>query len=72
MLEELQLVTFLQEAIPPGREPIDRSMMSLVLVLMRLCEPSSELCIVEDLYERSPLADLLRMISEQSVSTSPL
>jgi transposase len=65
MLEKLQLVAFLEQAIPPGREDIDWSMMSLVLVLMRLCEPSSELCIVEDLYERSPLADLLGIPEEK-------
>jgi transposase len=33
--------------------------MSQALVLWRLCEPSSELHIVEHLYERSPLGDLL-------------
>lgn len=65
MLEKLQLIAFLEQAIPPGREDIDWSMMSLVLVLMRLCEPSSELCIVEDLYERSPLADLLGIPEEK-------
>lgn len=65
MLEKLQLVAFLEQAIPSGREDIDWSMMSLVLVLMRLCEPSSELCIVEDLYERSPLADLLGIPEEK-------
>jgi transposase len=34
-------------------------MMTLTLVLMRLCEPSSELRIAEHLYERSSLGDLL-------------
>ncbi|MFH1141512.1 MAG: IS1634 family transposase, partial [Chloroflexota bacterium] len=33
--------------------------MAMTLVLMRLCEPSSELWIAEHLYERSILADLL-------------
>ena len=65
MLEKLQLVAFLEQAIPHGREEIDWSMMSMVLVLMRLCKPSSELCIVEDLYERSPLADLLGIPEEK-------
>jgi hypothetical protein len=59
ILEKLELVSFLESKIPRGLEEIPWSMMSLVLALMRLCEPSSELCIVEDLYERSPLADLL-------------
>ena len=34
-------------------------MMSLVLVLSRLCDPSSELRIAEHIYERSALGDLL-------------
>ena len=33
--------------------------MALTLVLMRLCEPSSELHIAEHLYERIVLGDLL-------------
>jgi hypothetical protein len=37
----------------PKLEEIPWSYISQVLVLMRLCEPSSELAIVEDLYERA-------------------
>jgi transposase len=59
ILEKLELIAFLKEVIPHGREEIDWSIMSLALVLMRLCEPSSELYMVEHLYERSSLADLL-------------
>jgi transposase len=59
LLEKLDLVAFLEQAIPPGEEEIKWSLMSQVLVLMRLSEPSSELNIVEDIYERSPLSDLL-------------
>jgi transposase len=59
LLEKLDLEAFLERAIPPGVEEIKWSLMSQVLVLMRLSEPSSELNIVEDLYERSPLSDLL-------------
>jgi len=59
MLEKLELISFLKKVIPPGKEEIDWSVMSLALVLMRLCEPSSELYMVEHLYERSTLADLL-------------
>jgi transposase len=59
MLEKLELISFLERVIPHGREEIDWSIMSLALVLLRLCEPSSELRIAEHLYERSPLADLL-------------
>lgn len=59
LLEKLDLVPFLERAIPPGVEEIKWSLMSQVLVLMRLSDPSSELNIVEDIYERSPLSDLL-------------
>jgi hypothetical protein len=59
VIEKLQLTAFLEGTMPHGREDIDWSLMGLTLVLMRLCEPSSELCIVDDLYERSPLADFL-------------
>ena len=45
--------------MPEGQEDIPWSMMALTLVLMRLCEPSSELRIAEHLYERSSLVDLL-------------
>ena len=59
LLEKLDLVPFLDRSMPAGLEEIKWSLMSQVLVLMRLSEPSSELSIVEDLYERSPLSDLL-------------
>ena len=59
MLDKLELLSFLEQKISVGMEEINWSLMSQVLVLMRFCHPSSELCIVEDLYERSPLSDLL-------------
>ena len=65
ILEKLGLISFLERSIPQGLEEIRWSMMSMVLVLTRLCEPSSELCIVEDIYERSPLADLLGIPEEK-------
>lgn len=54
----LGLLSFL-DLIEKGREEIPWSMMAMVLVLMRLCEPSSELRIAEHLYERTALSDLL-------------
>ena len=59
MLDKLELTTFLEQTISPGREDIEWSIMSLALVLWRLCEPSSELHMVEHLYDKSPLGDLL-------------
>ncbi len=57
--DRLGLVSLLDKLLPEGREDIPWSMMALTLVLMRLCEPSSELRIAEHLYERSSLGDLL-------------
>lgn len=59
LIKQLQLDAFLERVMPTGREAIAWPMMSLVLVLSRLCDPSSELRIAEHLYERSALADLL-------------
>lgn len=57
--DRLGLVSLLDKLLPEGREDVPWSMMVLTLVLMRLCEPSSELRIAEHLYERSSLVDLL-------------
>lgn len=59
VLGKLGLVEFLDSVMPQGREEIPWSMMALVLVLSRLCDPSSELQIAERLYERGALGDLL-------------
>ena len=57
--KRLELVSFLEKITPQGREQIPWTMMSLVLVLSRLCDPSSELRIAEHLFERTALGDLL-------------
>ena len=59
MSEELGLIDLLEQLLPQGREDIPWSMMAMTLILLRLCEPSSELRIAEHLYERSSLCDLL-------------
>lgn len=59
VLEKLGLITFIDGLIPHGREDVPWSVVATALVLMRLCEPSSELRVAEHLYERSPLGDLL-------------
>jgi transposase len=61
-LEVLRLVgldRLFSEAMPAGREVIPWAVMAQVLVLCRLCEPSSELHIAEHFYGQSALADLL-------------
>ena len=44
---------------PSGREEVPWATMAAVLVLARLCEPSSELHLAEDWYRRTALDDLL-------------
>src|SRR3984885_10794 len=49
----------LEELLPRGREHVAWSTMASVLVIARLCEPSSELHIAEDWFRRTALDDLL-------------
>lgn len=59
LVEQLGLKDFLDRTIPAGREEIPWSLTALVLVLCRLCDPSSELHIAEHFYAHSALSDLL-------------
>src|SRR5437588_2311138 len=59
LLRRLELDRFLEERLPNGREEIPWSAMAMILILGRLCEPSSELHLAEHLYEASALSDLL-------------
>ena len=63
--KKLGLLAFLDEALGQGREEVPWSVMVLLLVVMRLVEPSSELRISEDLFERSALGDLLGIPAER-------
>lgn len=45
--------------MPPGQEHVPWSLTALILVIGRLCEPSSELHIAEHFYRQSALCDLL-------------
>jgi hypothetical protein len=71
ILKKLDLLEVLEEIMPSGREEIPWPLMAAVLVLCRLCEPSSELRIVEHLYKQTALADLLGVpsgkVNEQRV-----
>jgi transposase len=53
------LVDFLERTLPTGREEIPWPVMAQILMLARLCEPSSELQIAERFYDASALSDLL-------------
>ena len=61
----LGLDDFCAEHLPAGREAVRWSEVASILVLARLCEPSSELHIAEDWYRRTALEDLLGVAPEQ-------
>ncbi len=65
LLRRLELDRFLEEKLPNGREEIPWSAMAMILILGRLCEPSSELHLAEHLYEASALSDLLGVPEEK-------
>jgi hypothetical protein len=57
--------SLLKQLQPPGREEVEWSLMSLILVICRLCEPSSELHIAENIYVHTVLYDLFGIASEK-------
>lgn len=65
LLRKLGLDTYISETIPEGREDIPWAVMSLVLVLGRLCNPSSELYLAEHGYESSAMRELLGVPSDK-------
>jgi transposase len=54
-----------EKLLPHGREEIPWATMASILVIARLCKPSSELHIAEEWYRRTALEDLLDVPSEQ-------
>jgi transposase len=59
LLRQLGLSELLEALLPCGREEVPWSTMTLVLILGRLLDPSSELHLAEHGYEASALAELL-------------
>lgn len=59
LLRLVGLDAFFSKALPGGREEIPWALMAEVLVVSRLCDPSSELHIAEHFYRQSALPDLL-------------
>jgi transposase len=55
----LELDSVCEELIPRGAASVSWATMAAILVIARLCEPSSELHIAEDWYRRTALEDLL-------------
>src|SRR5207245_6909499 len=56
---QVGLVDFLEQTLPTGREEIPWAVMAQILILARLCDPSSELQIAEHFYEVSALCDMM-------------
>lgn len=65
LIRKLGLHEFLKRALPPGREHVPWSLTALILVIARLCDPSSELHIAEHFYRETALDDLLGVPAEQ-------
>jgi len=65
LVRELALDKFLEQTLAQGREQVPWPLMGLVLVLARLCAPSSELQIAEHFYRQSGLEDLLGICAER-------
>jgi hypothetical protein len=59
LVRRLKLDEFLEWAMPSGRERVRWSLSSLILVIARLLEPSSELHIAEQWYAKTALPELL-------------
>jgi len=59
LIKLLGLDDFLKQHLPPGEEQIPWSLVSLILVICRLLNPSSELHIAEHFYKSTSLSDLL-------------
>jgi len=59
LIEQLKLDEFLDKHLPKGKEHIPWSLTSMILVIARLLDPSSELYVSEQWYPKTALPDLL-------------
>ncbi len=65
LIRTLQLDSFLKQIIPAGREHVPWDVSSLILMIARLLEPSSELFTAEQWYPKTALPDLLGVAEER-------
>jgi len=65
LVKRLGLHEFLKREMPTGKEEVPWSLTALILVVSRLCEPSSELYIAEHFYRQTALCDLLGVAASQ-------
>lgn len=59
LIKELQLDRFLDKHLPRGRERVSWTLTSMILVIARLLDPSSELYVSEQWYPKTALPDLI-------------
>jgi hypothetical protein len=65
LIRRLQLDELFEKVIPQGREDIPWSKTALILIICRLCHPSSELHIAEHYYKSTALPELLGVPDEK-------
>jgi transposase len=65
LIKRLGFVELFECIMPAGREDVPWSLVSLILVIARLCDPSSELHIAEHFYKDSVLCDLLGVSTDK-------
>jgi len=65
LIGRMRLDRFFSENITSGREKVPWAAMALVLVICRLCRPSSELHIAEHFFDQTALSDLLGIASNK-------
>lgn len=71
LLRQLRLDKLLERLLGEGREDVSWAVMAQIAVLARLCRPSSELRLAEDVYERLALSDIFG-VSGQKVNDDRL
>jgi transposase len=59
LIKELQLDRFLHKHLPRGTERVPWALTSMILIVARLLDPSSELYVSEQWYPRTALPDLI-------------
>ena len=59
LIRRLGLGEFFEQVMPRGQETVPWSVSALILIIARLCEPSSELYIAEQWYPKTVLPELL-------------
>lgn len=65
LIQHLKLDEFLNKHLPKGKEHIQWSLSSMILVIARLLDPSSELYVSEQWYPKTALPDLLGVPAER-------